>query len=79
MPPIRLLEKHTSAPRWQGQCPRMGCGTSFEVVADPWQSKISVLASLRPALQAPSIQTPSRGWHVHGRFIVTEPYERGGE
>ena len=78
MPPIRLHEKDTSSARWAGECPAFGCGTSFEVVADPWQNKISVLSSLRPAIRFPPAQL-RRGRHVHGRFVVTEPYERGGE
>jgi hypothetical protein len=78
MPAIKLQERHGAAALWAGQCPAWDCRHRFEVTADPWQGKISVLSSLRNRL-ASTLRPAHQGHHVHGRFAVYEEPERGGE
>lgn len=78
MPAIRLHERSPVAAKWGGQCPESDCPRCFEVEADPWQSKISVLSALRPEVAAVRRALPASR-HFHGRYAVYEPHERGGE
>lgn len=78
MPAIRLQERRTAFAKWSGACPAGSCGTVFEVEADPWQGKISVLSALR---HSPPYRRTLGQYerHVHGSFVVYEDPERGGE
>ena len=72
MPPIRHKHSTRREKVWVGDCPRKACDGTFDVSADPVQSKIMVLTALSDELR------PSAS-HVHGSYIVYDHGERGGE
>ena len=72
MPAIRISDSHPTALLWSGDCPGRGCRERFEIEAEPWQSKIEVLSSVR-YLPRPDIP------HLHGKSSIFGYHERGGE
>ena len=72
MPAIDRHAIDLASSSWSGQCPASGCGHTFDVEADPWQGRISVLSELT------GFPRPE-GSHLHGQYVVFDDLDRGGE
>ncbi len=72
MPSIEFQGVEAAAARWAGACPAADCPSGFDIEADPWQGRISVLSELTGFPRA-------EGRHLHGLYVVFDDFERGGE